>query len=702
MKKMTVLYTLLILVTAQLSFSQVREGGSSVEKTRKDRASFFSIKVTPGIQLPLGGSSDLYNLGGGVKASGEYVIPPLPLFFLSGDLGYTYVPVEADTSLSVISMGVGGGINYELLPKLNARVFTSSGVYYGFLSNNPLNEETPSTWNPYLSGGAGIYYFLVPAVSLGLETSYKNYLKSYDGLEIAIGTSYHFGAGGRQPEIEIIDIEFENIFPVFYKYYDDHPVGKASVQNDDRFPIKDLKVTFFVDQYMDRPKYGKAPENLKKGEAGELEFYALFNEKVLDLTEGTKVSAELSVEYSMKGRTYVKKTSGTIRLHGRNSTTWEDDRRAAAFVTAKDPTVLTLAKNIAGLTRERGNRTINENLKIAMAMHEALTLYGINYVVDPTTPYIEYSENKFSVDFLQFPAQTLAFRAGDCDDLSILYAALLESVGIETAFITFPGHLYMAFSLDMPPDEAKKFFSKPEDLIFKDGKTWVPVEITEIKGGFLNAWNIGAKEWREYDPEGLTGFFPTHNSWKVYEPVGFSGKEPDIELPAIDTVGNVFENELARFIDIEIFPRVDELQNEIESSGGNPKLMNKLGVLYARYGLFNNAESEFNRAIQRDETFIFPIMNLGNLYFIQKDPERALSYYERAYGLAPENPLVLLAITRAYHELENYYMVRKTYKQLQERNPQLAEKYAYLGLKGEEAVRAAEIGRVRGSVEWGE
>ena len=32
--------------------------------------------------------------------------------------------------------------------------------------------------------------------------------------------------------------------------------------------------------------------------------------------------------------------------------------------------------------------------------------------------------------------QTLEYRAGDCDDLSILYSALLESVGVETAFIT--------------------------------------------------------------------------------------------------------------------------------------------------------------------------------------------------------------------------------------------------------------------------
>ena len=48
--------------------------------------------------------------------------------------------------------------------------------------------------------------------------------------------------------------------------------------------------------------------------------------------------------------------------------------------------------------------------------------------------------DKNAVDFLQFPRQTLVYGAGDCDDISILYNSLLESVGIRTAFITIPGH----------------------------------------------------------------------------------------------------------------------------------------------------------------------------------------------------------------------------------------------------------------------
>ena len=60
-----------------------------------------------------------------------------------------------------------------------------------------------------------------------------------------------------------------------------------------------------------------------------------------------------------------------------------------------------------------------------------------------------------SVDFLQFPYQTLLYHGGDCDDLSILNCSLFEALGIQTAFITIPGHIYMAYEISL----AKFYFS---------------------------------------------------------------------------------------------------------------------------------------------------------------------------------------------------------------------------------------------------
>jgi hypothetical protein len=52
--------------------------------------------------------------------------------------------------------------------------------------------------------------------------------------------------------------------------------------------------------------------------------------------------------------------------------------------------------------------------------------------------------------------------------------------------------------------------------------------------------------------------------------------------------------------------------------------------------------------------------------------------------------------------MENYSSAKKAYADLQALNPQLAQQFAYLDLRGEEATRAADVTGVRGTVIWSE
>jgi len=502
--------------------------------------------------------------------------------------------------------------------------------------------------------------------------------------------------------LELTDVEFENIFPVFFKYYDEYPIGKGVLRNYEANPISDIEVKLFIKQYMDNPKICGAPTEMKAGEKKEIKLNALFTNKVLEITEGTKVSTNITIEYKLRGKAHTTEKLDTLRIQNRNAMTWEDDRRAAAFVTAKDPVVLKFSKNISGMIKEKGSKAINANLRMAMALHEALTLYGMSYVVDPTTPYKEFSKMRQEIDFLQFPKQSLDYKAGDCDDLSILNCALLESVGIETALITIPGHIFMAFSVDMKPDEARKRFLRADELIFREDKTWIPVEITEIGGGFLKAWQRGAKQWRENVARGQAGFYPMHEAWGIYEPVGLPGEVIHLTLPDRDSIVSAYLQELIKFIDREIYPQVAKVQAEIKKSKANSKDVNKLGILYARYGLTDRAEREFKKILEKNKSFIPALVNLGNICYLNNDMKNALKYYERAYKVAPKNPRVLLCIARTNHELENYGLVKETYSRLKELNPDLAYQFSYLDLRGEEAVRAAEISKVQEVVIWEE
>ncbi len=701
--KIIIFLLFILLLTATLLYAE-----------RSD-PSYFSLNITPGLNFPIGADTDIFNLGGGVELSGEYRLPSRPLFFFSGNIGYNLQPVVFETSLSVLSFGAGAGINHDLSKRFYLKGYTSGGYYYSFL-----NDGTgPKGGNPFVLAASGIHLLITPSISVGLGGSYTNYIGLYNGIGISLGTAFHFRPRKKEEMryeaptvpgkltsegqyLEIKDVKFEDIFPVFFKYYDEHPVGRAILHNKSDKIITDVSVSLFVKQYMDNPKRCNVPSELQAGEEVEIELNSLFTEKVLEITESTKASAEITLEFTYENDQYVDNYIETIRLYDRNATTWDDDRRAAAFVTAKDPAVLTFSKNIAGIIKEKGSKAVHQNLRMAIALHEALSLYGMSYVIDPKTPYKEYSAKKTDVDFLQFPRQTFQYKAGDCDDLSILYCSLLESVGIETAFITVPGHIFVAYSVDMTPDRARKSFLRAEDLLFKDNKTWIPVEVTEINEGFLKAWQTGAREWREAVAREQEGFYPMHECWKLYEPVGLPGTGLSVAVPPEEQILNGYLQEVISFIDREIYPKLAEIQAEVKRTGGDPKSINKLGLLYAKYGLHDRAEREFQKVLDLDNNFVPALINLGNIYYLQGNINKAKAYYDRAYQNKPDNSTVLLCVARVNHEMENYGTVKEMFEKLKTINPDLAQQYAYLDLRREDAAKAAAVGDLKEVVIWEE
>ncbi len=50
------------------------------------------------------------------------------------------------------------------------------------------------------------------------------------------------------------------------------------------------------------------------------------------------------------------------------------------------------------------------------------------------------SDPRASVEYVQFPEQTFELKGGDCDDLSVAYCSILESVGIQTALVDYKGN----------------------------------------------------------------------------------------------------------------------------------------------------------------------------------------------------------------------------------------------------------------------
>ncbi len=678
----------------------------------------LSLSAIPGGIIPIGESSSYFKLGGYFSISGIYNSVKFSPFALRGELSFSSIPIITKDSISLYSIFFGPQYNIKVSKNLFISPFILTGYYYGYLTDKSGRNGGNI---PIKSGISGTFNFS-RSFSLGIDFFYIYNLALFSGIGSTIEITYKIPLTtkaktpqkeqskpkllkSKAKEVKNKGIEIKSdlypVFPVLYKYYNTSPIGEITIYNREKNELTNISVSFFVEKYMDSPKLCGKIESIKPESDKSLNLYALFSDKVLEITEGTKVLAKIIIDYDISGKTYEIEHTSVLNIYDRNATMWDDNKKAAAFVTAKDPSVLEFSKRIVGWTKMNSIHSVNKNLSTAIAIHEALKLFGVNYVVDPKTPYKEYSKNKFAVDFLQFPRQTLKYSAGDCDDLSILYCSLLESVGIETAFITIPGHIYTAFSLDMSPDKARKSFLRPDELIFFNNKTWIPLEITMVDKDFLAAWEEGAKEWRENKAKNQAKIYPVHKCWEKYEPVGLPGVESNIELPNKLMVVNAFQQEIIKFIDREIYPQVSKLQKQIRKSNNQKKFINKLGVLYARYGLIEKAIIQFNRILEKEE-YVPALVNMGNIKYINGDMDGALEFYNRAYNVNPNNPKVLLCIARVNHELENYGIVSKMYAKLQKEDPVLAEQFSYLALRGDEAIRAAKISDVKEVIVWDE
>ena len=639
--------------------------------------------LLPSIFVPMKKSTDLYKNGVGFKLYSE--IPYFTYFQTGINAGYNIMVTPAENDLTMTSIGIHSGVNYFITSRLNMALFADSGYY--FAEYNNIKEK-----NPYAGANLRGSYYLKPNFSITAEGGYYQFLSAddprFEGVKVSVGASFS-PHGSVDENIEINNIDFHQIYPVYYKFYDDNPFGNLSIENRENGKIENVKVSFFIKQYMSQPKVCKTFDAIKKNGKEEISIVALFNEDILKITEATKVNADIVVEYDYISSHFKKTVSETLRMQHRNAMLWDDDEKISAFITAKDPGLLRFSKYTAGLIRENGSKAVNLNFRLGLGMFETLKLYGMNYVIDPTTPYADFAGKTETPDYLQFPTQTLSYKGGDCDDLTILFCAALESIGIETAFITIPGHIYAAFSIDMIPKKAEKYFKNTNNFIFIDDKTWVPVEITMFNENFMKAWETGAREWKDNETLGSAKLYPVHSSWEKYEPVGMPGSEIRVPLPVSDNIVAVYTKSLDRFIRDEIRITETKLKAEIRKSGYSASKLNKLGVLYARFGQFDKAEAEFRKVVQKKE-YLPSLINLGNISLTKDNAENAYQYFRRAEKLSSKNSKVLLGLARSSFNTGNLKVANSTFKRLESENPELAIKFKHLGSENTVA-RASQV-----------
>ena len=451
------------------------------------------------------------------------------------------------------------------------------------------------------------------------------------------------GTGGR---IAMENLRLERVFVAAHKQYATEPLGRIKVRNDSAEDYKGLRLSFFIKEYMDFPVTQEIPA-LKSKSSLELKLNATFNNKVLGIDEDTRVLVVVTLALA-DARDGSQEITQPMTLYGKNALVWSNSDMIGSFITPRDDT-------LRNFVREAANRygapqsVLNRPLSQAATVFNVLSALGLRYQPDPNTPYSRLAADQ--VDYVQFPRETLKLKSGDCDDLSVLLAAAYENLGIESALVEVPGHLFMMFRTGVKDADRGLISLQDELLVIRDGEVWIPVEATLVATSFSEAWAEGARKYREAAAKKEVKVVSLRQAWERYPPATLAPAPLTVEVPSGDRVSRLIEREqsllLARRLEREVLPYRQAL-------AANPKDIDarlQIGTIYARNGVMDVAQREFDAVLEVDPRNASALNNRGNLYFGRGDFERALDAYRTAEDLDPADAGIRLNAALAFYRL---------------------------------------------------
>ncbi|HCM27233.1 MAG: hypothetical protein A2Z99_12695 [Treponema sp. GWB1_62_6] len=660
----------------------------------------FAVRFDPELAIPLdGGSKGDFSLGGGGTLTADAVFSGAFSPYI--EVGLHLAPLRGTSDALSLYNG-GAGVSYAVfpIPRLKLRAGVSGGLFQAVLGEDSRNDLY---WKTRLEAG----YRFTPSFGLLALADYSSYANSptpgqplYHG--ISLGFVVDFGIGstaGRASGVYAETFQRGNVFPIRYYAYDKESFGGIRIVNKESAEIRDVVVSFAMLGENASETVCATFKSIQRGDTAEAPLLAVVGDRCLEFTEGTKVEGSVKLTFRILDEKIERSFPASISFNHRNASTWADPRIAAAFVSPNDVAVLDLSKYAAGLVRERIRPEIDHALQYGIGVFETMRLTGIVWTVDPSAPYAECRADSARVDYIQYPFQTFAYKGGDSDDVAILLAASMESVGLTSALIPLEQGMLVAFALDAPDEEARKAFTDHRSFAWMDGKAWVVLDPKLVREGFLSSWKRGAEEWNAAaGKDGESLFYSLKDAWKEYPPVGVTEADRSVPKPKESLVANAFENAMGNFVAMEVEPRAKRMVADMGPNGGTARQINSLGILYARYGLLDDARREFTRAIEKGSSSA--LINLANTVFLLADYETAATMYAKALAVDPQNKAALLGLARSKYELDAYEDADDLFSRVDRLDHDFASRYAYLSsnvASGASRAAAAETG---GPLPW--
>ena len=506
------------------------------------------------------------------------------------------------------------------------------------------------------------------------ETKYTYYVSTFssDGTEsekVAVeATTQIFN----RPPLDIEVVQLRDVFANSYKMYERDGIGRVKLTNNTNKTMGRLKVTFQLKDFMDFPTEAKL-DKLLPGESEEVALKAVFNNSILTLTEDSSVQAMIEASYFDNGKRVSYSKNPTVNVYDKHRLTWDVRERYATFITPKDAPIMNFARSIATQYKET-----RDEIQRAAILFDALGVYGLTYIPDPSNPYQVSSGKVNTVDYVQFPRETLERKSGDCDDLVGLYSAALESMGVDTRVLEVPGHMFMMFSTGISADNDG--YTMDNMYVVYDDQLWIPVETTLLGSAFVTAWEKGSATYYKWKGKGLT-ILDVHNAWEVYKPASL----PDSAWKP----GNVTRAEIEKKFPTD-YMSILKISSQTKTRGylaaikRNPSDVDahlQLGIILAKLGDRKEAMKYFDKVISLEPKNAAALNNRGNLFMIDDKYQEAQKSYVAATVAAPKDANVWVNLARAYKATNDVKKAKAAFVKAKQLDPAVMEEHRALALE---------------------
>lgn len=325
------------------------------------------------------------------------------------------------------------------------------------------------------------------------------------GMVVTVSSSSE--AAPTEPQLTVKTRVVPEVMTAVYKVYggdfSDRWVARTIITNDGETPCHDLHIEYKIPGYVETTSAEEYPLILP-GQTVRDYCYPVFDpDQMAEIDSET--TAELVISYQCDGMDRPVTTTKRFDFLGHNewiqSSIPEDERLVfhdwgdndtflAAFVTAKDPEVQAFAKQLTGglFTREDNGAMLALG-RIYYGLRDA----GYKYITEPSSYWTEEG-----AQHVQFPRETMAHKSGNCVDLSVLFAALLESVGVKTYLTLSPGHCQLCIEL---PEEGS---------VIPVEATMVDEPASTLQDSLSYAWDW----YQKYSAENTFTFMDVEQAWQ--------------------------------------------------------------------------------------------------------------------------------------------------------------------------------------------